>query len=346
MFLCAATAAAIYSPGVIAQVDVGVSLTISTPTVKIHAAADFYEPLTPYGRWEVVGSYGRCWVPTGVAVGWYPYSAGHWQLTEAGWFWVSDEPWGWATYHYGYWDFEPSLGWYWIPGTQWAPAWVSWRRGGGYIGWAPLGPHGAAKVASVNFVFVEEHRFLEPVRPTTVIVKETTIIEKTKVVNNTRVVNNVTINEGPEVALVEKASGKPIRRERVQQLRDTSESKVAKGKGESAEQSAVEQSEREPEQSQTGQVEQAPVRAEKSPAETLDTPTKPDPKGNEPEPRSQPAKEQAAPTAPQQQQAPDAPAKKSPQAEQKKKNKKSNPTPSPDDPSSKEKDQDKKGPPN
>src|SRR5713226_2070748 len=31
--------------------------------VSIRAESDFYEPLTPYGRWEVVGSYGRCWIP-------------------------------------------------------------------------------------------------------------------------------------------------------------------------------------------------------------------------------------------------------------------------------------------
>jgi hypothetical protein len=27
-----------------------------------------------------------------------------------------------------------------VPGYQWAPAWVSWRYGGGYCGWAPLPP--------------------------------------------------------------------------------------------------------------------------------------------------------------------------------------------------------------
>ena len=27
-----------------------------------------------------------------------------------------------------------------MPGTLWGPAWVSWRAGGGYVGWAPLAP--------------------------------------------------------------------------------------------------------------------------------------------------------------------------------------------------------------
>src|SRR6266850_8446896 len=68
------------------------------------------------------------------------YCNGHWQRTDAGWYWVSDEPWAWATYHYGRWDLNPRLGWVWVPRTEWAPAWVSWHQGGGYTGWAPLHP--------------------------------------------------------------------------------------------------------------------------------------------------------------------------------------------------------------
>src|SRR5579859_3718225 len=29
--------------------------------VVIHSESDFYEPLTPYGRWIDVDGYGRCW---------------------------------------------------------------------------------------------------------------------------------------------------------------------------------------------------------------------------------------------------------------------------------------------
>ncbi len=61
-------------------------------------------------------------------------------LYRRGWTWVSDEPWGWATYHYGRWVNIVGTGWVWIPGHTWAPAWVSWRYGGGYCGWAPLPP--------------------------------------------------------------------------------------------------------------------------------------------------------------------------------------------------------------
>jgi hypothetical protein len=52
--------------------------------------------------------------------------------------WQSNEPFGWATYHYGSWDWDRRIGWYWVPGYRWAPAWVVWRTSGDYIGWAPV----------------------------------------------------------------------------------------------------------------------------------------------------------------------------------------------------------------
>ena len=110
--------------------------------VNIQAAADFTSPLAAEGAWVTVGSYGRCWHPNGVAVGWRPYCSGQWVWTDCGWYWQSDEPWAWACYHYGNWVYDGTIGWVWVPGIEWAPAWVSWRTGPGYIGWAPLGPRG------------------------------------------------------------------------------------------------------------------------------------------------------------------------------------------------------------
>ena len=188
--------------------------------VAIHTESDFYEPLGSYGRWEVVGSYGRCWIPGGVEAGWSPYCNGYWQQTDAGWYWVSDEPWGWATYHYGRWDSDPQFGWYWVPQTQWAPAWVSWREGGGYIGWCPLGPSGRGVVevdvggrAPRGYVFVEERRFLEPVSRKTVTVNITAI-------------NKTVINKGPDTVIIEKASGRKIQAAPVRELRSKEEAKV------------------------------------------------------------------------------------------------------------------------
>ena len=103
----------------------------------------FRESLDPFGRWIDVPGHGLCWQPT-VAVrdrNWRPYhSAGRWIYSTHGWYWLSDYSWGWAAFHYGRWN-RSSYGWVWVPGYDWGPAWVSWRHGRDYIGWAPLPPH-------------------------------------------------------------------------------------------------------------------------------------------------------------------------------------------------------------
>src|SRR5829696_879022 len=66
-----------------------------------------------------------------------------WKLVndnDYGWMWASDYDWGWATFHYGRWVYDNFYGWLWMPGYEWSPAWVEWRSGGDYYGWAPLGP--------------------------------------------------------------------------------------------------------------------------------------------------------------------------------------------------------------
>ena len=109
---------------------------------EISASFSLYDALTPYGTWENVGSYGDCWVPLDVPVGWRPYTQGYWENTDYGWMWVSQDPWGDTPYHYGRWADDDSYGWVWVPDDDevWAPAWVAWRYGGGYVGWAPLPP--------------------------------------------------------------------------------------------------------------------------------------------------------------------------------------------------------------
>ena len=112
----------------------------------------FDETLSPYGQWVDTGegpNDGRAWRPDPDVVGeeFQPYATGgHWVYSDWGWTWESDYPWGWAPFHYGRWALTPSWGWVWYPGTVWAPAWVDWRFGGGYIGWAPLPPVGFAVV--------------------------------------------------------------------------------------------------------------------------------------------------------------------------------------------------------
>jgi uncharacterized protein DUF6600 len=100
----------------------------------------FWDPLSPYGDWVWLDAYGWVWTPHGLEPGWLPYTHGHWVYTSFGWTWVSDYPWGWAPFHYGRWTHEPLYGWAWVPGDVWGPAWVAWRMGDGWIGWAPLPP--------------------------------------------------------------------------------------------------------------------------------------------------------------------------------------------------------------
>ena len=85
----------------VAPPAVQVEVSAGPAEVTIRSENDFYEPLNPYGRWEVVGGYGRCWIPGRVEANWRPYCNGHWERTDAGWYWASEEPWAWATYHYG-----------------------------------------------------------------------------------------------------------------------------------------------------------------------------------------------------------------------------------------------------
>jgi len=100
----------------------------------------FYDELAPHGRWLLHPKYGDVWAPN-VQGEFTPYlTNGYWTVTQYGNTWVSNYDWGWATFHYGRWYFDEFEGWVWIPDTVWAPAWVVWRNGGGYYGWAAMAP--------------------------------------------------------------------------------------------------------------------------------------------------------------------------------------------------------------
>lgn len=101
----------------------------------------FYDELAPHGTWMQDPNYGYVWSPRGVGRDFRPYySNGRWAMSNMGNIWMSDYAWGSIPFHYGRWYHSDFYGWLWIPGSQWAPSWVIWREGGGYYGWAPMGP--------------------------------------------------------------------------------------------------------------------------------------------------------------------------------------------------------------
>jgi len=188
----------------------------------------FHQRLSPYGRWETHASYGEVWRPR-VAAGWRPYTTGHWVYTDYGWTWAADESWGWAPFHYGRWYQDPSLGWGWVPGNVWAPAWVDWRNGGGYVGWAALPPEAGFSVgvgvsfggfdlnAASNYCFVPERSILEP-RLGTFLVSPTRnaeILRGSSNIQGIGVVNGRVFNQGMSVQRIEQLRGSAVPRVRV-----------------------------------------------------------------------------------------------------------------------------------
>ena len=190
----------------------------------------FYQELSPYGTWVWLEDYGRVWYPHGVSPGWRPYTAGRWVYTDVGWTWVSDWAWGWAPFHYGRWAHSSRYGWVWAPGTIWAPAWVVWHHGPGWVGWAPLPPaavwepHGGLHMAYIeryihpsSYCFVQE-RHLASARVHDHIVppaENTRLVQVTKNVTNYTTINKQVVNQSIHVENIEKAAKQPVPRLRL-----------------------------------------------------------------------------------------------------------------------------------
>ncbi len=136
------------------------TLEAPPPEAQANVSVETFErELAPHGQWVQTSTYGRVWRPNPVVVGvdFRPYATGgRWVYARHGWTWHSDFSWGWAPFHYGRWYADTSFGWVWVPDTTWGPAWVDWRYGAGYVGWAPLGPRGWR--ASADWCFVPQYR--------------------------------------------------------------------------------------------------------------------------------------------------------------------------------------------
>ena len=164
--------------------------------------AVFYDRLSPHGSWTwTQGQY--VWVPRGVDRSWRPYTRGRWVYTAAGWTWASEEPFGWATYHYGRWGYSDRMGWFWVPGNRWAPAWVAWRQDDDYLGWAPLPPTydrggidiniNIGNVPAYYWSVVPSRDFLAPDLDRYYVQDRRPFFERSRPIGHTTIVNNNTV---------------------------------------------------------------------------------------------------------------------------------------------------------
>lgn len=218
-------------------------------------AAEFRIALSPHGRWLHHSSWGEVWTPDPVPSDWRPYTRGRWLYTEEwGWYWqTADEEaaWGWVTNHYGRWVHDHDLGWLWVPGEDWGPAWVDWRHGSDYVGWAPLPPDNifvGYRDDPLYWSFVRPRYLLAPRlfvyfaprRDRSVILRRTVIVNRTVIVDRDRQGdrnrdharnpdrgrnpdNNRdqgrarhAVNPGVDPGIIAKAIGKPIRAAKIE----------------------------------------------------------------------------------------------------------------------------------
>lgn len=197
------------------------------------AAADsvsFREALAPYGVWMELPRLGEVWEPDAVPAGWRPYTEGRWLYTDDGWTWASDFDWGWAPFHYGRWAHDPVWGWVWVPGDVWGPAWVSWRSGDGFVGWAPLPPDAAwlpdrGFAAEFDFdsippdwwVFVDPDDFVRPIAPAHIFnfERERAFLHRSRAEARLAYEGGRLIDRGVDVDHIEHVLGRPVHRYRL-----------------------------------------------------------------------------------------------------------------------------------
>jgi probable HAF family extracellular repeat protein len=186
----------------------------------------FYSRLSSDGDWVEAGDYGYCFKPHVAQGDWAPYRDGHWVWTDRGWFWYSNENFGWATYHYGRWVRISGQGWCWVPGNEWAPAWVSWRQSSEYAGWAPLPPEagfsvnvgisgwadGYYGIGPAAYTFISYKSWGQPsyVRYIAPPTENVQIIGQTTNITNLRVQNTVINNFGPRVETIQQYTNQKI----------------------------------------------------------------------------------------------------------------------------------------
>jgi len=200
----------------------------------------FYSHLAPYGEWIELDAGTYAWRPLRVGFGWRPYLHGRWVWTDYGWYWLSAEPFGWAVFHYGRWYYDDYYGWIWIPDDVWGPAWVEWRYGGDYIGWAPLPPYAHFSVsigirfttrwvAPVHYWSFVHCRYIGAPAVTRYVVDQRStrrLIRTSRSAGGYEVDRERIINRGVDREYIERRGQVRISRMEVAEVRDRSEERI------------------------------------------------------------------------------------------------------------------------
>jgi len=122
-----------------------------------------------------------------------------------------------------------SVGWVWVPGDEWAPAWVSWRKGNDFVGWAPLPPDAhfdrqtgirnsvdsRYDIGAQQYNFVPANEFGGPQSSRVVVPAERNVT----IINQTTNVTNITstvVDRGPSYDDLHARSRYPIQRLRLE----------------------------------------------------------------------------------------------------------------------------------
>ncbi len=198
-------------------------------TQRVTNVESFYEPLDRYGDWIQTDDYGYVFRPEAARRhDWRPYTDGRWAHSGHGWTWESNEDFGWATYHYGRWTRVERAGWVWVPGREWGPGWVSWRRGKEECGWAPLPPESRGRhsftatvdrdydIGPAAYVFIAMSNFgarsyapvIERPERNVAIINQT--VNVTNITYNNTTNNTVVYNGGPNYDVVRAHSKQPV----------------------------------------------------------------------------------------------------------------------------------------
>ncbi|MBJ6763755.1 hypothetical protein JGU66_23535 [Myxococcaceae bacterium JPH2] len=148
------TVAAVGCTGPQEELDFGPQTSVQSTGLG-QSVATFRDVLGDAGQWVNLPSVGWVWQPDPAVVGtdFVPYvTGGQWMESDRGWVFQTQWDWGWAPFHYGRWFVQPGRGWVWWPDEEWAPAWVDWRWGDGFVGWEPVPPPGLTIAPFWSFV--------------------------------------------------------------------------------------------------------------------------------------------------------------------------------------------------